>query len=132
MYEPLVRIPLLIRAPGRLRPGQRPELVTQADIAPTLAELAGVPWPAPVDGKSLARPIKREAVYLEYYAKQKWVNPIRTIRTRRWKLNVYDSGNRELYDLQSDPDERTDLSRDPRQQSTRTNLESQLNRWRPR
>jgi arylsulfatase A-like enzyme len=132
MYEPLVRIPLLIRAPGRLRPGQRPELVTQADIAPTLAELAGVSWPAPVDGKSLARPIKREAVYLEYYAKQKWVNPIRTIRTRRWKLNVYDSGNRELYDLQSDPDERTDLSKDPRHQVTRAKLESQLNRWHPR
>lgn len=131
MYEPLVRIPLLIRAPGRLRPGPRTELVTQADIAPTLAELAGVPWPAKVDGGSLVRPLKREAVYLEYYAKQKWVNPIRTVRTKRWKLNVYDSGNRELYDLQADPDERTDLSKDPHHRTTRARLEAQLNRWWP-
>jgi hypothetical protein len=83
--ELLIRIPVPTRAPGRMNAGER------ADIAPTRAALASVKWPW------------RDAVFLEYYAKQKWVNPIRTVRTRRWKLNMYERGNRELYDLQTDP-----------------------------
>jgi arylsulfatase len=129
MYEPLIRIPLLIRAPGRIAAGRRDELVTQADIAPTLAALAGVQWPSAVDGASLAKPIRRDAVFLEYYAKQKWVNPIRTVRTDRWKLNAYRSGNRELYDLQADPDERNDLSRSPAHRARVKDLEARLNGW---
>lgn len=126
MYEPLVRIPLLIRAPGRIPAGKRDDLVTQADIAPTLAALAGIKWPGHVDGASLVKPLKRDAVFLEYYAKQKWVNPIRTIRTRRWKLNAYESGHRELYDLQADPLEKTDLSKAPEHAAIRAKLEARL------
>ena len=129
MYEPLIRIPLLIRAPGRMKAGQRGDLVTQADIAPTLAELAGVAWPGKVDGASLVKPLKRDAVYLEYYAKQKWVNPIRTVRTRRWKLNVYERGNRELYDLETDPGETKDLSAAPAHKARRLEMEALLGRW---
>lgn len=129
MYEPLIRIPLLIRAPGRIEPGRRDDLVTQADIAPTLAALAGITWPRPVDGVSLVPPGKRDAVFLEYYAKQKWINPIRTIRTRRWKLNLYERGNRELYDLNADPGETRDLSRMPEHRGTQAELEARINRW---
>jgi arylsulfatase len=131
MYEPLIRVPLLIRAPGRLKAGRRDDLVTHADLAPTLSGLAGVPWPAAVDGLSLVRPVRRDAVFLEYYGKQKWVNPIRTIRTRRWKLNAYRSGNRELYDVVADPGETRDLSKSSSHAPIIKELEARLDRWWP-
>lgn len=130
MYEELIRVPLVVRAPRALRAGVRDDLVTQADVAPTLAALAGVAWPAPVDGKALDRPITRDAVFLEYYAKQKWVNPIRTIHTRRWKLNWYDRGNRELYDLEKDPHEVRNLAGHAEWRKVETQLMQRLTAWR--
>ena len=131
MYEEEIRIPLLIRAPGRIRAGDRDDLVTQADLAPTLSALCGVPWPKPVTGKSLVEPLPaRDAVFLEYYAKQKWVNPIRTVRQRRWKLNCYDSGHQELYDLEADPHELHNLADDATRHDTKAQLEARLNQWR--
>jgi len=113
MYEPLIRIPLVISAPGRLKPETRDDLVTQADLSPTLASLAGLKWPSKVTGLDLTRQKNaRDAVFLEYYSKQKWVNPIRTIRTSKWKLNWYDSGHQELYDLETDPHELRNLAGD--------------------
>jgi arylsulfatase A-like enzyme len=128
----LIRIPLVIASPGgALGRGERTDLVTQADLAPTLAALAGVPWPSPVSGLNLARARdQRREVFLEYYAKQKWVNPIRTIRTRRWKLNRYDRGNVELYDLERDPDEVRNLAAEPSLASLRKQLEERLDAWR--
>ena len=108
MYEELLRIPLVIRGGGLQ--GKHGGLVTQCDLAPTLAALAGIEWPSAIDGKSLLQPVRRDAVVLEYYAKQKWVNPIRTARAARWKLNAYERGNRELYDLESDPHELRNLA----------------------
>ena len=98
-------------------------MTVQADLAPMLAELAGVEWPR----KPIAR---RGAVYLEYYAKQKWVNPIRTIRTSRWKLNWYDSGHQELYDLENDAEERHNVASDEATRRIRIELETRLNAWR--
>jgi arylsulfatase A-like enzyme len=130
MYEELIRIPLVIRAPG-LAAGVRDELVTQTDLAPTLADLAGVRWPGPVDGRNLSKPHEaRDAVFLEYYAKQKWTNPIRTVRTRAWKLNWYDRGAKELYDLAADPHELNNLAGKPAAKEMQTTLEARLNAWR--
>jgi arylsulfatase A-like enzyme len=132
MYEELISIPLLISAPGApLGSSARTDLVTQADLAPTLASLAGLAWPAPVSGLDLAKgPNPRTGVFLEYYAKQKWVNPIRTIRTRRWKLNLYDRGNRELYDLATDPYETRNLAGQPEWLEVQAGLEKRLEAWR--
>ena len=129
MYEELLRIPLVVAAPG-LAAGDREDLAVQADLAPTLASLAGLKWPVKTDGRDLmARSVKRDAVFLEYYAKQKWVNPIRTIRTSRWKLNWYDRGNRELYDLVADPHEVNNLA--PKNARVLRELEARLAAWRP-
>jgi arylsulfatase A-like enzyme len=131
MYEENVRIPLVIRAPGRIAAAVRDELVTQADIAPTIAGLAGVRWPAPVQGRDLSKKAPaRDEVFLEYYAKQKWVNPIRTVRTRRWKLNWYDRGNRELYDLSADPHELKNLAGALERREIQQQLEARLTAWR--
>jgi arylsulfatase A-like enzyme len=132
MYEPLIRIPFVVHAPGRLKPGVRQDFVTQADLAPTLASLAGIDWSHKSDGRDLTQASKpRDAVFLEYYAKQKWVNPIRTIRTERWKMNWYNSGNKELYDLREDPDESRNLAGAPGSAKIQRELESRLDAWRP-
>ena len=41
MYEPLIRIPMVISRPRPAQAGERADLVTQADLSPTLASLAG-------------------------------------------------------------------------------------------
>ncbi len=131
MYEENIRVPLIIRAPG-LRGGERTDLATSADVAPTLASLAGLRWPgAPGGGRDLTRSAAPDAVFLEYYAKQKWVNPIRTIRTRRWKLNQYDRGNRELYDLERDPHELHNLAGEADTAAVEAALEARIAAWRP-
>jgi len=131
MYEPEIRIPLVISAQGRWTPQVRDDLVTQTDLAPTLASLAGLAWPSKTSGRDLLHQRNnRDAVFLEYYAKQKWTNPIRTIRTARWKLNWYDSGHRELYDLNADPQEARNLAVDPQFSKIKGGLENRLNTWR--
>ncbi len=131
MYEELIRIPLVIASPSEFsQPASRDDLVTSADVAPTVAALAGLRWPARISGQSLARPLKRDAVFLEYYAKQKHVNPIRTIRTRRWKLNWYDRGNKELYDLEKDPHELSNLASREEFRELQAQLEARLEDWR--
>ncbi len=129
MYEEIIRVPLVIRAPWAMRAGNRDDLVTQADVMPTVAALAGIEWPK-ADGRPLVKPVARDAVFLEYYAKQKWTNPIRTVRTRRWKLNWYDRGNRELYDLSSDPHETRNFAGNPVYAKTEQQLAKRLTRWR--
>jgi len=132
MYEELISVPLWISARGApLGKAPRTDLVTQADLAPTLASLAGLSWPRQVSGVDLTKgPTGRTAVFLEYYAKQKWVNPIRTIRTRRWKLNWYDRGNKELYDLATDPYETRNRASDPELKQVQADLEKRLTAWR--
>ena len=123
LYEELIRIPMIIKAAGRIKPGQRSELTTQADLTCIIAMLAGLHGMPQPD-------MNRDAVFLEYYAKQKWVNPIRTIRTKRYKLNWYDRGNRELYDLAKDPYELRNLANDASMAGVRKDLERRLNQWR--
>ncbi len=53
-YEPSLRVPLLIRAPGDVPPNRRIDgTVLNLDLAPTLLELAGVPIPEDMQGTSL-------------------------------------------------------------------------------
>jgi arylsulfatase A-like enzyme len=130
LYEESLRVPLLLSAPGHHRPGFRDDLVNSADLAPTLAAAAGLRWPAKIDGQSILQPINRKILFAECYAKQKWVNPIRTARTHRHKLSIYDqSGHREFYDLRRDPHEQHNLA--AAAPPIMADLERQLNAWRP-
>lgn len=133
MHEELIRIPLLIAGPKELTGrGVRDDLVTQTDLFPTLAAMARVEPPRGLSGVDLtSRRNAREAVLLEYAGKQHWINPIRTIRERRWKLNWYDSGHKELYDLETDPHELRNLAGEPATRDMQALLEKKLDAWRP-
>ena len=59
LHGTLTHVPLVIRAPG-LGPGRVPERVGLVDVLPTLCELAGVPAPPGVQGRSLVPALRGE------------------------------------------------------------------------
>jgi arylsulfatase A-like enzyme len=135
MYEELVRVPLVITWPGKIRPGRSEALVSLIDLLPTLCDLAGVAAPDRVDGLSLRAILEqrtakiRDTIFGEYYGKQSWRVPIRMVRTARWKYVRYRSYDEELYDLAADPGELRNLARAPKAASERTRLARELDDW---
>jgi arylsulfatase A-like enzyme len=121
MYEPSIRVPLLVRYPARVKPlVDSTHLVLNVDVAPTLLELAGLPTPAGLHGRSLVpllrgeSPPWRDAFLYEYYEypAEHCVRKNRGVRDGRWKLIQFweQPEEWELYDLQADPDEVTNLA----------------------
>lgn len=120
MHEPSIRVPMMIRYPRRIPAGAvRSAMVLDIDIAPTLLDLAGVPVPEHMQGKSMVPLAQsthskvRNEWYYEYF---EWPNPeavrpCRGIRTERYKLIHYAMPPEEfeLYDLQNDPGETRNL-----------------------
>ncbi|MBI5689999.1 MAG: sulfatase-like hydrolase/transferase [Verrucomicrobia bacterium] len=121
-----LHVPLLIAGPG-IKPRETQAFVYQTDLLPTLCDLAGVPIPAGVDGRSL-RPIlegRREAV--REVAATFFMDQQFSVRDARWKLIQFPThGRRELYDLQQDPHELQDLSADPAHSALLTTLSARL------
>ncbi|HJP66442.1 MAG TPA: sulfatase, partial [Actinomycetota bacterium] len=111
-YEEAIRVPLVIRAPWIPAPQFNSDLVLNIDIAPTLAELAGVKADHP-DGRSLMpflrgdHPPWRQS-FLEEFLGPNQLNiggppGFNAIRTKRYLYVEYRTGWRELYDLDADP-----------------------------
>ncbi len=139
MYEHMVRVPLIVRVPrqfGGTPPSRIADYDTvNVDLVPTIRDFAGLA-PIPTDGISLKplltgdeNPPRREYVIGQYYSKQQWVNPIRMIRTARFKYNRYIDHGEELYDLVDDPQEITNLAADPARTKTKQELAAELDRW---
>ena len=123
MYDELLRIPLIV-AGRRIASGTLDGFVRQSDLASILSGAAGLAWPGRAH-----RP-DHDAVFLEYYSKQKWVNPIRTIRTRNWKYNHYDhSGHEELYAIDRDPHELQNLANAEPHAGMKAGLRQRLDNW---
>ena len=133
-FDGLSRVPLIWSWPGHFQSGMQSDaLVELTDVAPTLLQLAGLPIPRGMQGRSLlpiltgnASPHQhRDFVRCEYY--DAIDQPDRTFATmyrdRRWKLIVYhDHGIGELYDMANDPYEFNSLWDDPEHQSLKIEL----------
>ncbi len=124
MYEPSIRVPFMVRYPaGAARRVDSSHMVLNVDLAPTIMDLAGVPVPPCVQGRSLKPLLEgdaapwREAFYYEYfeYPGPHCVRKNRGVRTDRWKLIEFweQPQQWELYDLVLDPDETRNLADDP-------------------
>jgi arylsulfatase A-like enzyme len=122
MYEESLRMPLVMRYPAGIEPGQTVgELVLNLDFAPTFLDFAGVPVPEDMQGRSLTTLVDgspsadwRDAIYYRYYEyPHGWhlVRPHYGVRTERYKLIHFegDMDHWELYDLESDPQELENL-----------------------
>ena len=120
-YQTTLRVPLIVRGPG-IPP--RTRLATTAalvDVFPTVLDLAGLTSPGPVSGRSLAAPLRGSAASAEPTVYAETLVPLlhfgwsdlRVVREGRFKY--IQAPRPELYDLDSDPGERTNLAeREPR------------------
>jgi choline-sulfatase len=117
-FEGSARVPLLIAAPG-LAPCRIDAPVSTLDLAPTLADFAGIdlaevlPW---TDGESLiplARGAVRATPVLMEYAAEGSYAPLVSIREGRLKFNHCELDPPQLFDLEADPRELTNLALDP-------------------
>jgi N-acetylglucosamine-6-sulfatase len=119
-YEPSIRVPLMIRGPGFPAGATRPQLTAAIDLAPTFVALAGATPKRTMDGLSLlpiaASPSASAGRDIVLEAGPKTVDGPMTftgLRTGRYKYVEYATGERELYDLQTDPYELDNLAGDP-------------------
>jgi choline-sulfatase len=114
LWEPLVRVPLLIRVPGVA--AKRIELRrSQIDLMPTILELMGQPERHGLSGKSLApevlglaEPEEREPVVLDS-PEDDVEQPRRAIIEGHYKLIAFGNQRVALYDIVNDPAESKDL-----------------------
>ncbi len=140
-YEESDRMPLLIRFPGRVKPGSvNKDLVSNVDFAPTFLDVAGAPIPPDMQGRSF-KPLLfgehpagwRKSFYYHYYefpAEHK-VRRHYGVRTDRYKLiYYYRIGEWELFDLKKDPQELRSVYGDPAYADVQRRLKAELKRLR--
>ena len=144
MHEPSIRIPLAVRYPGlAAAPKVVQEQVLTIDMAPSLLELAGAPAIAGIDGRSWVRLVRsgdpawrRSWFYYYNYEKEFPYTPnVRGVRSDGWKYVHYPHGDggpdrhlAELYDLNKDPGERTNLVADASASAKLAELKQELAR----
>jgi arylsulfatase A-like enzyme len=129
LYDELVRVPLLFRWLDGERESVRIETpVGLRDVAPTIAELAGMSALAAADGRSLAGSVRNGAEPTErplfahrrayerssYEKRPGSPGRMASVRTSRWKLIRNWNAEDELYDLENDPGEGRNRLRDER------------------
>lgn len=111
-YEELLRVPFTIRAPGRLQAGTAcDKLITSVDVFPTLLGLLGINVPDGVDGQSFLPALEGHDIHEHVFCNSMDHNL--TVIGKRWKyvLNWSPRDIDELYDLENDPGEMTNLAR---------------------
>ena len=150
MHEPSIRVPLVVRLPGLTQArsaSERPRTIDQQvvtiDFAPSILDICGVAPLKKTHGASWKRLAQgdssdwRKSWYYEYnYEKQFPYTPnVRGVRTDRYKYIHYPPGDggpdrhmAELYDLQADPDESTNLIARPEHSATVAELQKELHR----
>jgi len=134
-YEECVHTPLLVSYPGQ-QGRQVGQLVSNIDLAPTFADLAGTTPGSPVDGRSLVPLLTGQApanwpdavlLRFEHDPTQDTPPSFWAIRTERYKyIETEDTGEVELYDLSTDPYEVQSVAGDPAYAQVQANLRERL------
>ncbi len=111
-YDSCARIPLVVRYPEKFRAGVvRDDFVDLNDVMPTLLDITGIEYPEErkLPGASWLDDSgkDRSFQYMEFgRGHRRWVS----LRNRRFKYNYYYNGGRdELFDMETDPGETTNL-----------------------
>jgi len=118
-YEEDIRVPLIVRGPGVSAGRTVEHFALNIDLAPTFAQLASAKTPDAVDGLSLVPllgnglpsvDVWRKDFLVEHWADRgDRVRPYSALRTQKYLYVDYATGERELYNLRTDPYELTSI-----------------------
>ncbi|MEZ4861491.1 MAG: sulfatase-like hydrolase/transferase [Caldilineaceae bacterium] len=135
--EPTIHVPLLLKPPHSanlesFEPGRRSsDLIELIDIAPTILDYAGVPIPDTMQGVAL-RPLLADSaagksqILCEYMSNDRSIKG-KCLRTAQYKYVFWTPGREEeLYDLQSDPQERHNVVGDASYREIRNEMRTRL------
>lgn len=113
VHEEVTHVPLIISAPGR-KPGRAATFAELVDIYPTVTQLAGLPIPENIVGRSLVPALEDPKAVIREFA-YSGGGQQRSLRSNRWAYMSYGKkGGEELYEMQSDPGQFVNLAKDPR------------------
>mmetsp|Transcript_28383 Transcript_28383/g.53020 ORF Transcript_28383/g.53020 Transcript_28383/m.53020 type:complete len:494 (+) Transcript_28383:75-1556(+) len=134
-FEGSARVPLMISAP-QMEPGLITDPVSNIDICPTLCDLAGVdmsevaPWTTGQSVVPQGQGVERtEPVAMEYAAEASYA-PMVSLRYGKWKYNRCALDPDQLFDLDADPQELTNLADAPAHKGTLDQLRAKSEaRW---
>ena len=140
MHEESIRTPLIVRdptLPNEVRGKRVDAMALNIDISPTLLDYAGIDIPERVQGRSVRPWVQgltpgdwRTEWFYEHHFKHRTIPQSEGVRTDRWKYCRYievDPVYEELYDLEKDPYEETNLATHPDSQDQ---LEKMRGKWR--
>lgn len=114
LFDIGAKVPFLIRVPGATQGGTRSQaMVELIDVYPTLSDLAGLPSPAHLQGRSLrpllAHPERMGQKKFAYSVVSRGQKLGYAIRNQRWRYAKWPDGE-ELYNLTLDPEEKSNLA----------------------
>lgn len=141
MYEESLQMPLIVRWPGKTKPGSVNEtMVSNLDFAETFLDMAGVAIPDDMQGRSITGVLQgktptdwRKSFYYHYYEfpQPHRVPPHYGVRTTQHKLVYYPMTDEwELFDMAKDPKEMKSVYADPAYADTVKELKAELKRLR--
>ncbi|MEL7500029.1 MAG: sulfatase [Planctomycetota bacterium] len=126
LHEEVTRVPLIIDAPGHTS-GQSTALVELMDLFPTIAELNDLPIPKTVQGQSLVPTLDGETTIRNAAIS---LHQGIAIRTDRYSYIRYVDQSEEFYDMQTDPQQFTNLASSSQNDSTKDQIQEELDRHR--
>ncbi len=136
-WEESIKVPGILRWPGKIKPQQPAGLFTTVDMAPTLLDLCGIPVPDTMTGRSLKPMLLGESAgpdtaFFQIFGPCNWQDvPAgwRAIRTQRYLYARFAGKPWVLYDLRNDPYQTTNLVSDPQFKKLGDDLDNRLMTW---
>ncbi|MCO8121293.1 sulfatase [Stieleria sp. TO1_6] len=113
LWEDGTRVPIIVSAPGFKANQRSAQPVELLDVFPTLLELTGLPVDEEQQGQSLVPLMKDPSSDWQHPAITSFGRGNFAIRSARYRFIQYHDGSRELYDLENDPHEWTNLASRP-------------------
>jgi N-acetylglucosamine-6-sulfatase len=128
VYDESIQVPLAIRGPGIPQGVNVRDLSVNADLAPTIVDVANADPGLVMDGRSLLPLVLRPGIARgrELLIELRIERTFKAIRTERYLYAEYGSGAKELYDLRKDPFQLTSRHANPAYASIRSQLRSHL------
>ena len=129
LYEPSIRVPLIIRGPNIPAGQRRSQFVENIDLAPTIVAATGVQPGRVMDGRSLI-PFAEDRLLHSGRDLLLETPTYAAIRTPNWLYAEHVTGERELYNLARDRDQMNSLQNDLGLAAVKANLAMRLARLR--